>query len=121
MVEDEQSVGGFASYGSDEPFGVGVGSRTPWRRLHDLDACAGETRVERGGELVGSVAGEDRKSFARSRRSIKRLRVCGGVDPQRRVVRAVDRSSTLSYPRHHRTEHLLLPGGLINEYEPVAT
>src|ERR1041384_7065284 len=58
FVDDEQSVGGFASDGADEPLGVGVGSWTPWWDLHDLDAGGGEDRVERGGEPTGSVADE---------------------------------------------------------------
>ncbi|WP_238598097.1 hypothetical protein [Saccharothrix sp. ALI-22-I] len=59
FVEDEQSVGGFASGGACEPFGVAVGSRTPWWDLHDLDAGVGEDRVERGGELAGPVSDEE--------------------------------------------------------------
>ncbi|MFT7840724.1 hypothetical protein Q5530_31680 [Saccharothrix sp. BKS2] len=59
FVDDEQAVGGFASGGSDEPLGVGVGSQAPWWDLHDLDACVGEDRVERGGELAGPVADEE--------------------------------------------------------------
>ncbi|WP_231500417.1 hypothetical protein [Saccharothrix sp. NRRL B-16314] len=46
FVDDEQSVGGFSSDGSDEPFGVGVGSWTPWWGLYDLDAGVGEDGVE---------------------------------------------------------------------------
>lgn len=54
LVENEQSVGGFASDGSDEPFGrrwlvdTVVGSSR-------LDARVGEDRVERGGELPGMI------------------------------------------------------------------
>jgi len=49
FVDDEQS----------EPFGVGVGSRTPWGDIHNLDAGGGEDRVGRGGGLAGSVADEE--------------------------------------------------------------
>ncbi|MDR6592537.1 hypothetical protein ACFFSW_25465 [Saccharothrix longispora] len=59
FVDDEQSVGGFASDGSDESFGVGVGSWALWWGLHDVDACVGEDRVERVGELAGLVADEE--------------------------------------------------------------
>ncbi|CCH32801.1 hypothetical protein ABZ816_30905 [Actinosynnema sp. NPDC047251] len=58
-VEDEQAGGGFASDGADEPFGVGVGSWTPWWDLHYLDVGVGEDRIERGGELTGTVAEEE--------------------------------------------------------------
>ncbi|MFI9811386.1 hypothetical protein [Saccharothrix variisporea] len=59
FVDDEQSVGDFASDGADESFGVGVGSWALWWDLHDLDTCAGEDRVERGGELAGPVSDEE--------------------------------------------------------------
>jgi len=65
FVEDEQSVGGFSSDGADEPFGVGVGSRTPWwssvrrrgrrrqaGRTGHLAAVTGARAVDRG---VGST------------------------------------------------------------------
>ncbi|WP_439423091.1 hypothetical protein [Saccharothrix sp. HUAS TT10] len=70
FVEDEQSVGGFAPDGADEPFGAGVGSWTPWWDPGDLDARVGEDCVERGGELTGPASDENRKSSARSPRSI---------------------------------------------------
>ncbi|MFC5058604.1 hypothetical protein [Saccharothrix xinjiangensis] len=46
FVDDGQSVGGFASDGADESFGVAVGSWAPWWDPHDLDAGVGEDRVE---------------------------------------------------------------------------
>ncbi|NGY66483.1 hypothetical protein G7043_47145 [Lentzea sp. NEAU-D13] len=46
LVDDEQSVGELASDGADESFGVAVGSRAPWRDLHDVDAGVGQDRVE---------------------------------------------------------------------------
>ncbi|MEU4742389.1 hypothetical protein AB0G02_18245 [Actinosynnema sp. NPDC023658] len=52
LVDDEQSVGGFASDGADEPFGVGVGLRTSRWDFHDFDTSVGEDGVERGGELA---------------------------------------------------------------------
>ncbi|MFE9750742.1 hypothetical protein ACFYOT_38040 [Saccharothrix saharensis] len=62
FVDDEQSVGDFASDDADEPFDVGVGSRAGWWDLHDLNAGGGEDRVERGGELAGPVLDRNRKS-----------------------------------------------------------
>jgi hypothetical protein len=59
FFDDEQAVGDFPSDGSDEPFGVSVGSWTPWWDLHDLDAGGGEDCVGRGGELAGSVSDEE--------------------------------------------------------------
>ncbi|MEU7528068.1 hypothetical protein AB0A74_20225 [Saccharothrix sp. NPDC042600] len=59
FVEDGQSVGGFASEGADESFGVGVGSWASWWDLRDVGAGGGEGRVERGGELACPVADEE--------------------------------------------------------------
>jgi hypothetical protein len=59
FVDDEQPVGDLAPDGADEPLGITVGSRTPWRDLHDLDTGVGEDGVERSGDLAGPVADQE--------------------------------------------------------------
>lgn len=51
FVVDQHPVGAFGSYGAHPAFGITVGPRRPWRRLHHHDAMAGEDLVEGGGEL----------------------------------------------------------------------
>ncbi|GAB2968881.1 hypothetical protein GCM10027184_17340 [Saccharothrix stipae] len=55
FVKDEQAVGGFVSDGADEPFGVGVSSRTICWDLRDLDAFTREDGIERGSGLAVGV------------------------------------------------------------------
>ena len=59
LSEDQDAVGELGSGGQDEAFGVAVGSRTAGRDLDHLDACVGQHRVERGGELSGPIADQE--------------------------------------------------------------
>ena len=56
LADDQHPVGDLRSGSKHEPFGISVRARTPGRDLHGFDACAGQGRVERGGELPGAVA-----------------------------------------------------------------
>ena len=76
FAEDQDAVGEFGSGGQDEAFGEAVRSRTSRWDLHGVDPGAGDDGVERGGELAGAVAHEERKVAARSSRFISRLRAC---------------------------------------------
>jgi hypothetical protein len=55
LPEDQHPVGEFCSDGSYKPLGVAIRSRAAWRDLHHADACVGQHRIERGGELAGSI------------------------------------------------------------------
>ena len=59
LVPDQQVVEGFASQGCDDPFAVGVHSRSPRRGLHDLGAVGREDRVEGLGVLRVPVADQE--------------------------------------------------------------
>jgi hypothetical protein len=59
LPEDQHPVGEFCSDGSYKPLGVAVRSRAAWRDLQHADACVGQYRIERGGELAGSIPNEE--------------------------------------------------------------
>jgi hypothetical protein len=75
LAEDQHPVGDLGPGREHEPFRIGVRARAPGWDLHGLDADASQERVEGRGELPGPVPDQDRKSAARSPRSIKRLRI----------------------------------------------
>jgi hypothetical protein len=59
LIEDQHAVGEFGSQGADESFGKTVRPRTTWRNSDHADAHIFEDRVERRGELSGSVSDEE--------------------------------------------------------------
>jgi hypothetical protein len=59
FAEDQDAIGEFGSGRPDEAFCEAVRSWTARRDLHDVNAGVGQDRVERGGELAGSVADEE--------------------------------------------------------------
>ena len=59
LAEDQHLVGDLVPGGKYEPFGIGVRARTSGRDLHRFDTGGGEDRVERFGELSGTVADEE--------------------------------------------------------------
>src|SRR5215469_15669613 len=52
-------VGDLGPGGEYHPFRISIRARTPGRAVHGLDARAGQNRVERCGELPGSVADQE--------------------------------------------------------------
>ena len=56
---DQQVIEAFAAQGADEAFGDRIRPRCPHRCADDADVCAGEHRVEGGGELGISVADQE--------------------------------------------------------------
>jgi hypothetical protein len=52
FAEDEHPVGGLGPGGEDEPFGIGVGTRTPGRNLYAVDAGAGQNRIKGSSEAT---------------------------------------------------------------------
>jgi hypothetical protein len=61
FTEDQHPVGYFRPDGEYEPFCVGIRARTPGWNLHGGDACIGQDRIERGGELPSPVADQETK------------------------------------------------------------
>jgi hypothetical protein len=59
LVDDQEAVEEFAAEGADEAFGDGVGPRSSYRRLDDLDVGRGEHGVEGRGELGVAVADQE--------------------------------------------------------------
>jgi hypothetical protein len=59
LAEDQHPVGHLGPDGAHEPLRVGVRARAAQRDLHDLDAGAGQDRVEGAGVLPGAVADEE--------------------------------------------------------------
>jgi hypothetical protein len=51
FVVDKRAVQALRTYRRYSPIGESAHFRRPWRDLHDLDAGAGEHRIEHGGEL----------------------------------------------------------------------
>ena len=76
LAEDQHAVGDLGADGQYEAFGEAVRLRTARRDLDHVDAGIGQHRVERGRELSGPVADENRNRPTCSARSMTRLRAC---------------------------------------------
>ena len=57
--EDQHPIGDFGADGQDEAFGEAVRLRAAGWDLDHLNACIGQHRVERRGELSGSIADQE--------------------------------------------------------------
>jgi hypothetical protein len=64
LIDDQEAVEEFAAQGADEAFGDGVGPRSSYRCLNDLDVARGEHAVERRGELGVTVADQEPEAIA---------------------------------------------------------
>ena len=59
LSEDQQAVGDLGPGGEHEPLRISVRTRPSGRDLDDLDADAGQCRVERFGQLARAVADQE--------------------------------------------------------------
>jgi len=86
LPEDQHVVGEFGSGGEHEPLGEAVCPRATRRDLHDRDACIGQDRIERRGELAVNWQHQHRIELS----GADQLRDVGDVHEEKRLEQLRD-------------------------------